>query len=157
MLLILMMMMEVANLLMLALEIFSCKKLDGSGIATSVVGLVAPMPLANPSLSLPGPTIPSMSSIVAPLVPSLGPTTMPGYMGLHCSAIATPTVVDPVLDPIVVPSDCLLLKNMFDPSNETELDFDLDIKEDMQYECSKFGVVKHIFWIIIVLGMSTCI
>ena len=43
---------------------------------------VAPVPLANPSLSLPGPTVPGMSSTVAPIVPSLGPTTLPGYLGL---------------------------------------------------------------------------
>jgi len=119
------------------------QKLDRSGIATS--GSVAPVPLANPSLSLPGPTVPGMSSLVAPLVPSLGPTTMSGYMGLHGSAVAVPAVAAPVMDPIGVPNDCLLLKNMFDPNNETEPDFDLDIKEDVQDECSKFGAVRHIF------------
>jgi RNA-binding protein 39 len=140
------------------------------------------VPLANPSLSLPGPTVPGMSSLVAPLVPSLGPTTMSGYMGLHGSAVAVPAVAAPVMDPIGVPNDCLLLKNMFDPNNEvcessfcltgefftchyleiffylpkfsskkqylklqTEPDFDLDIKEDVQDECSKFGAVRHIF------------
>ncbi|CAL9158645.1 unnamed protein product [Musa hybrid cultivar] len=53
------------------------------------------------------------------------------------SAQHTPTSV-------VEPSECLLLKNMFDPSTETEPDFDLEIKEDVQEECSKFGPVKHI-------------
>ncbi|XP_078440052.1 splicing factor, CC1-like protein isoform X2 [Wolffia australiana] len=48
-------------------------------------------------------------------------------------------------DPIGAPSECLLLRNMFDPSLETEPDFDLDIKEDVQEECSKFGALKHIF------------
>jgi len=28
---------------------------------------------------------------------------------------------------------------------QTEPDFDLDIKEDVQDECQKFGTVKHIF------------
>lgn len=116
------------------------QKLDRSGIATSGAGSVAPVPLANPSLSLPGPTVPGMSSAVAPIVPSLGPTTIPGYLGLP-----VPAVVAPVVDPIGPPSDCLLLKNMFDPNNETEPDFDLDIKDDVQDECSKFGAVKHIF------------
>jgi RNA-binding protein 39 len=65
------------------------------------------------------------------------------------------------------------LKNMFDPSTEvrinwlftvtlyslsfnwitdinyydlqTEPDFDLDIKEDVEEECSKYGRVKHIY------------
>lgn len=30
-------------------------------------------------------------------------------------------------------------------ASETELDFDLDIKEDVEEECSKFGRVKHIY------------
>ncbi|XP_074581560.1 uncharacterized protein LOC141838065 [Curcuma longa] len=48
--------------------------------------------------------------------------------------------------PIMVEStECLMLTNMFDPSTETEPDFDLDIKEDVQEECSKYGHVKHIF------------
>lgn len=116
------------------------QKLDRSGIATSGAGSVAPVPLANPTLGLTGPTVPGMPSAVAPIVPSLGPTTIPGYMGLPAPAVAAP-----VVDPIGPPSDCLLLKNMFDPNNETEPDFDLDIKEDVQDECSKFGAVKHIF------------
>jgi hypothetical protein len=28
---------------------------------------------------------------------------------------------------------------------QTDPDFDLDIKDDVQDECSKFGLVKHIF------------
>ncbi|KAE9610253.1 putative splicing factor, RBM39, splicing factor RBM39, linker [Lupinus albus] len=51
----------------------------------------------------------------------------------------------PVAEPVGVPSECLLLKNMFDPSTETEPDFDLDIKEDVEEECSKYGRVKHIY------------
>ncbi|KAI3877077.1 hypothetical protein MKX03_027603, partial [Papaver bracteatum] len=34
---------------------------------------------------------------------------------------------------------------MFDPTYETEPNFDLDIKDDVQDEVSKFGKVKHIF------------
>ncbi|XP_027363548.1 RNA-binding protein 39-like isoform X3 [Abrus precatorius] len=51
----------------------------------------------------------------------------------------------PVVEPVGSPSECLLLKNMFDPSTETEPDFDMDIKEDVEEECSKYGRVKHIF------------
>ncbi|KAG6474001.1 hypothetical protein ZIOFF_067924 [Zingiber officinale] len=46
---------------------------------------------------------------------------------------------------MVEPTECLMLTNMFDPSTETEPDFDFDIKEDVQEECSKYGHVKHIF------------
>ncbi|XP_020111624.1 RNA-binding protein 39-like [Ananas comosus] len=34
---------------------------------------------------------------------------------------------------------------MFDPSTETDPDFDLDIKDEVEEECLKFGPVKHIF------------
>ncbi|EFJ18317.1 hypothetical protein SELMODRAFT_151471 [Selaginella moellendorffii] len=47
-------------------------------------------------------------------------------------------------EPIGPPSECLLLKNMFDPATETDPEFDIDIKNDVQDECSKFGPVKHI-------------
>ena len=29
--------------------------------------------------------------------------------------------------------------------SQTEPDFDLDIKEDVQEECAKYGAVRHIF------------
>ncbi|XP_074556243.1 uncharacterized protein LOC141812096 [Curcuma longa] len=57
-----------------------------------------------------------------------------------------PTMVSVQQIPATVEtSECLLLTNMFDPSTETEPDFELDIKEDVQEECSKYGRVKHIF------------
>ncbi|CAA7405225.1 unnamed protein product [Spirodela intermedia] len=60
------------------------------------------------------------------------------------SALPTLTTSSPV-EPIGDPSECILLKNMFDPSTETDPEFDLDLKEEVQKECSKFGPVKHIF------------
>ncbi|KAH0969683.1 hypothetical protein GBA52_028475 [Prunus armeniaca] len=50
-----------------------------------------------------------------------------------------------VTEPIGNPSECLLLKNMFDPATEREPDFDIDIKDDVEEECSKCGRVKHIY------------
>ena len=40
---------------------------------------------------------------------------------------------------------CLLLKNMFDPSQETEPDWQIEIGEDVKEECNKFGRVRFIF------------
>eukprot|EP01023_Acetabularia_acetabulum_P031735 TRINITY_DN296_c1_g1_i1.p3 TRINITY_DN296_c1_g1~~TRINITY_DN296_c1_g1_i1.p3 ORF type:complete len:125 (-),score=16.99 TRINITY_DN296_c1_g1_i1:139-513(-) len=40
---------------------------------------------------------------------------------------------------------CLLLKGMFNPDEETQQDWDLEIKEDVGEECSKNGDVIHIF------------
>ncbi|KAF3535927.1 hypothetical protein F2Q69_00018630 [Brassica cretica] len=57
----------------------------------------------------------------------------------------TPLLPSVVTEPIGQPSECLLLKNMFDPATETELNFDEDIKEDVGDECSKYGEVKHIY------------
>ncbi|CAL9107986.1 unnamed protein product [Musa textilis] len=49
------------------------------------------------------------------------------------------------IEPNVQPSECILLRNMFDPRSETQPDFDLEIQEDVQEECSKFGAVMHIY------------
>ncbi|KAI3853188.1 hypothetical protein MKX03_037417, partial [Papaver bracteatum] len=64
--------------------------------------------------------------------------------GLPGSLPVTAISVPPI-DSVGVPSECLILKNMFDPTSETKPDFDLDIKDDAQDEVSKFGIVKHIF------------
>ncbi|KAI3833359.1 hypothetical protein MKX03_028911, partial [Papaver bracteatum] len=66
------------------------------------------------------------------------------FFGLPGSLPVTAIYVPPI-DSVGVPSECLILKNMFDPTSETEPDFDLDIKDDVQDEVSKFGTVKHIF------------
>ncbi|RDX93788.1 RNA-binding protein 39, partial [Mucuna pruriens] len=64
---------------------------------------------------------------------------------IGASVLPTQVMPTPVVEPVGIPSECLLLKNMFDPSTETEPDFDIDIKEDVEEECSKYGRVKHIF------------
>ena len=43
-----------------------------------------------------------------------------------------------------IPTQCLLLKNMFDPAEETEPEWWIDIGEDVKDECSKHGPVSHI-------------
>lgn len=43
------------------------------------------------------------------------------------------------------PSTTLLIRNMFDPSEETDPGWDEDIKEDTVQECGKFGQVKHCY------------
>ncbi|MQL70673.1 hypothetical protein Taro_002999 [Colocasia esculenta] len=115
------------------------QKLDRSGITTSVASsLVSPV-VSNPAL--PTASVLGAPPVVAPILQ----TTAPALVGLPGSGLPVGIAVVPQADTIGVPSECLLLKNMFDPSVETEPDFDLDIKEDVQDECSKFGAVKHIF------------
>ncbi|CAN8270846.1 unnamed protein product [Cochlearia groenlandica] len=80
------------------------------------------------------PSILGPASMISPLMPPLGQAGLAGV-----------GVIPAAFDPVGVPTECLLLKNMFDPSTETEPDFDEDIKEDVKEECSKFGELKHIF------------
>jgi RNA-binding protein 39 len=47
--------------------------------------------------------------------------------------------------PLIQPSTCVVVKNMFDPKEEKDPDFHLDIKEDVEEECTKYGKLKHIF------------
>ncbi|XP_028765957.1 RNA-binding protein 39 isoform X2 [Neltuma alba] len=103
------------------------QKLDRSGIATSIGGS-AGVPIVNGSF-------PAQQSVSLPSAPGLMPTPTP----------PTQIVPSTVVEPAGSPSECLLLKNMFDPTTETEPDFDIDIKEDVEEECSKFGRVKHIY------------
>ncbi|XP_058090835.1 uncharacterized protein LOC131237182 [Magnolia sinica] len=119
------------------------QKLDRSG-ATSITGSLGTAAVNGPPLTVPTAPLLGIAPAVTPLLPALG-----GQAAV-LSALSNPSL--PILplptapvDTIGVPSECLLLKNMFDPENETEPDFDLDIKEDVQDECSKFGSVKHIF------------
>ncbi|CAN1276397.1 RNA-binding protein 39 [Linum perenne] len=102
------------------------QKLDRSGTSSSPLGNSA----SGITLPAPPPLLPG--AVVPQSVASLLPPGLPG------AAI-------PTLETIGVPSECLLLKNMFDPQTETEPDFDQDIKDDVEEECSKFGTLRHIF------------
>ncbi|XP_073022259.1 uncharacterized protein [Primulina eburnea] len=75
----------------------------------------------------------------------LGLSSAHGPPGLAAAVLSIPAVTGPSIDPVGVPSECLLLKNMFDTQSEAETNFDLDVKEDVQDECSKFGKLKHIY------------
>ncbi|KAL5653485.1 hypothetical protein ACJX0J_038943, partial [Zea mays] len=111
------------------------QKLDRSGITTSLTGGTGiaglTTPVAIPTVSVLG-AAPAAAPLLHPTVPGLA---IPG---------ATLPITTPSID-LAPPSQCLLLKNMFDPALETDPDFDLDIRDDVQEECSKFGQLKHIF------------
>ncbi|KAG6778000.1 hypothetical protein POTOM_017844 [Populus tomentosa] len=114
------------------------QKLDRTGTASSIAGsLGTPAPPTAPILG----ATPIVSPAVAPLLSG----SVPAIPGLPVPGLQLPATAIPTMDTIGVPSDCLFLKNMFDPKTETEPDFDLDIKEDVQEECSRFGNVKHIY------------
>ncbi|MBA0759790.1 hypothetical protein Gotri_022624 [Gossypium trilobum] len=102
------------------------QKLDRSGIATSISSSLG-VPLVNGS------------------APNQQATLPVNGQGAFPAPVLQPIMSTTALEPIGQPSECLLLKNMFDPATETEPDFDLDIKEDVEEECSKYGRVKHIY------------
>lgn len=62
-----------------------------------------------------------------------------GFGGAAAAAIQSTPV-------LIQSTTCVVVKNMFDPATESEPDFDLDIKEDVEAECSKSGgLPTHLF------------
>jgi RNA-binding protein 23/39 len=63
------------------------------------------------------------------------------------AAPVAPPTVEPTKAPPVGgdPSPCFLIKNMFSLEEETGEDWDVEIKEDVTEECSKFGAVIHCY------------
>ncbi|KAB5561479.1 hypothetical protein DKX38_006436 [Salix brachista] len=106
------------------------QKLDRTGTASSFAGS-----LGTPTLP-PAPAL-GATPIVSPAIAPLLSGSVPAIPGLPVAGLQFPATAIPTVDTIGVPSDCLFLKNMFDPKTETEPDFDLDIKEDVQEECSR--------------------
>ncbi|XP_047320650.1 uncharacterized protein LOC124924695 [Impatiens glandulifera] len=68
------------------------------------------------------------------------PLPMNGQAAIPAALL--PTIV--VSEPIGIYSECLLFKNMFDPAMEMDPKYDLEIKDDVEAECSKYGTVLHI-------------
>lgn len=59
--------------------------------------------------------------------------------------LSIPPVTVPPLYTVGDPSECVLLKNMFDTRAETVPDFDEDIKQDVEDKCSRYGYIRHIY------------
>ncbi|GKV20872.1 hypothetical protein SLEP1_g30922 [Rubroshorea leprosula] len=113
------------------------QKLDRSGTASSIPGLAG-----APVMSSSVPTAAILSA--TPGVSQLVPPSLQALSGLMAAGFQLPAINVPTINTIGDPSECLLLKNMFDPKLEMEPDFDLDIGEDVREECSRFGNLKHI-------------
>ncbi|XP_048429545.1 RNA-binding protein 39-like isoform X2 [Pyrus x bretschneideri] len=99
------------------------QKLDRSGTASSI-GPLGTTAVNSAGVSLPMAPIlgaaPGISSLVPPI------TSVPGFAGLGIAGLQIPTATLPSVD-------------------TSEPDFDLDIKDDVQEECSKYGKLKHIY------------
>ncbi|XP_057542098.1 uncharacterized protein LOC130820660 [Amaranthus tricolor] len=103
------------------------QKLDRTGTSSSITG-----PLGVPVLN-------STASVQQPM-------TLPnGHIAAATPTLPSQLLPSPSTEAVGTPSECLLLKNLFDPATETDPEFDLDIKEDVGEECSKFGRVRHIY------------
>eukprot|EP01098_Paradermamoeba_levis_P005351 TRINITY_DN2263_c0_g1_i1.p1 TRINITY_DN2263_c0_g1~~TRINITY_DN2263_c0_g1_i1.p1 ORF type:complete len:277 (+),score=58.80 TRINITY_DN2263_c0_g1_i1:812-1642(+) len=89
-------------------------------------------------LVMPG-VIPGLLPGMGPgLLPGMGPGLIPGMVPALNPALAQPALVLP-------PSKCVWLKNMFDRSRETDPDFHIEIRDDVEEECSKFGVIITVY------------
>ena len=93
------------------------------------------------------------ASAAAPAVginPLTGMPMAPGSAAAPGGAAALPAALQPTTQgrlgpPSPIPTDCILLKNMFDPATESEPDWWIDIGEDVKEECTKYGPVRHVF------------
>ena len=47
--------------------------------------------------------------------------------------------------PSPIPTECILMKNMFDPAQESGDGWDIEIGDDVTEECKKYGTVCHCF------------
>lgn len=79
-----------------------------------------------------GPGMPMMPQAMPPMASAMPPIVPGGMPGI------------PAPPPIAGEVSCAMkISNMFDPASETEPDWDMDIKDDTEQECSKFGSVLH--------------
>lgn len=116
------------------------RKLDHTGTTMSISGVVDLLNGPDPPPSASNLGLFPAGSL---LIPPLAQAPISAVAELPSSVASIPAVTLSMI--IGVPSECLLLKNMFDPKLEREPNFDLDIKEDVEDECLKFGTLKHIY------------
>lgn len=109
------------------------------------VGGILPGGLLAPGTVLPG-VVPGLAAY--PGAPVAVPAMLPGGVGGSGlvgggSDLSLQQGLLGPASPIATP--CLLLKNMFDASSQTEPDWVTEVAEDVKDECSKFGQVLHIY------------
>eukprot|EP00727_Mastigamoeba_balamuthi_P007534 m51a1_g3400 putative rna-binding protein 39-like (836) ;mRNA; f:542121-545641 len=90
--------------------------------------------LQRPDPSQPG----QLSPVPQPMIPLAA-------MGYGAVPLPSPGARVPMSPVVVGPTTCVLLKNMFDPAEEMDPNFDAEIREDVSEECGKHGRVVHIF------------
>lgn len=90
-------------------------------------------------------TAAARASLMANLAASHGTSVPAAVVQLATGSllsVATPQVQTSLMAP---PTECLLIKNMFDPAKETDEDWHLDVQAEFIEEGSKFGPLVHVF------------
>ena len=101
---------------------------DGGGLRLSAQSRVALMSRLAANAGIEMPSMPTLGKSAAPQQPVDELELEQGVLGP-----ASP-----------IPTQCVLLKNAFNPMEESEPDWDQDIAADMKEECSKFGHVLFV-------------
>lgn len=87
----------------------------------SVAGSLGNPVVNNPGLALPTGPILGVAPSVPPIVNPLVQASVPALGGLPGGGLSIPPITVPSVDILGVPSECLLLKNMFDPKLEVHI------------------------------------
>lgn len=106
------------------------ERVDKGGVplsATARASLMASLAASH------GTTVPAAVSLLAGSGSLIPPTDSNGSSPQVQASLMTP------------PTECLLIRNMFDPRKETEEDWDLDVRDEFIEEGSKFGPLVHVF------------
>lgn len=82
----------------------------------SITGSLGTAAVNSAGLALPTAPILGAAPVVSPLAAIVAPN--PALAGLGGAGIQVPAVTVPSIDTIGAPSECLQLKNMFDPASE---------------------------------------
>eukprot|EP00879_Flechtneria_rotunda_P013674 GHRR01014284.1.p1 GENE.GHRR01014284.1~~GHRR01014284.1.p1 ORF type:complete len:341 (+),score=135.00 GHRR01014284.1:1149-2171(+) len=116
-------------------------------------GITAPAGAAsNPLLAATG-MMPAVLGLVPPgmSLPGMVPGVAAAMPGVPLAAAAPAGVVDLGLGPgrlgpdSPIPTPCLLLKNMFGPSEQADPGWVAELTEDVREECSRYGHVQHLY------------
>lgn len=79
--------------------------------------------MGTPAINSTGAALPTgpilgAAPVISPLAASLMQPNIPALAGLPGSGLQVTATTGPTIDTVGVPSECLLLKNMFDPTLE---------------------------------------
>ncbi|KAL3514980.1 hypothetical protein ACH5RR_021882 [Cinchona calisaya] len=121
------------------------QKLDRTRTTSSGSGSPGSQVVNNPDTSVAAAPNLGAAPGISPFVIPFGQIPVPALAGFSAAGLSLPALTVPSINTIGIPCECLLLKNMFDPKLESEPEFDQDIKDDVEDECSKFGKLKHIY------------